>query len=214
MDTALTAPQPPASVAGGRPRQESLASGDAARRLWYQTATRGQSPPPPDAELLAEVGELRDAMRQEAYGETRVGQIASYIEMYWGWPTVSGVHVDAADEAIALHSWNLLPGDAILDVSADCFGEGLDIAVITPDDPQWRRYRQEWTIHHNPDAPGMPAELAAAAWSGTPDMATLQARRARHGDEPWWLDNHASPAFSAFREKIAEMGASGSVMPR
>ena len=187
--------------------QAALSAGDAARGARYATAVAGLRLPEPDTDMLVEVRDLRDALREEAYGAQQVGEIAAHVEMYWGWPAVRGVYTDGADEAIALHSWNLLPDGAVLDVSADRFGESRDVVVIAPGDPAWSRYRQEWTQDFNPATPGVSPEVAACPWTGTPDMTTILERRAEYGQAPWWLEGQDQTAYRAFQDTLSELRA-------
>ena len=128
--------------AGGRAEMSSC---DSARNAWFAAALRHGSPPAPDAAALAGIREIREGARSDAGGGACALEAAFLLEQYFGWPCISGVYLAGNGEPIALHTWNLLSGGGILDATADRFGEGHDIRTVLPGDPDWSRYRLEWT---------------------------------------------------------------------
>lgn len=106
----------------------------------------------PDADDIRAIEKVRIEARRSEGGGGMCHMVSEWIEDVLGWERVSGTYLSADGEPICGggHLWNILPDGAILDATADQFGEGHDIRVIEPSDPDWSRYDVEWYEDYNP----------------------------------------------------------------
>lgn len=132
---------------------------------------------------------IRDTRERIRRAEGRGGQCGFVAEWIWDryqWPAYSGVYLAPSGEPIGDHVWNVMPDGSILDSTADQFCEGHDVRIISPDDPEQRRYRPEWTDDYNPELGDRYPELAGIIWSGEFDFDVSRRLRAERG-HGWWL---------------------------
>lgn len=153
--------------------------------VWGQDILLSERAPAawPNDETLAQAFAIRDEVR-ESLGVNNYLAIAWEISMVCGYPAIQGVLVSEADEAIAHHAWNVLPGGFILDVGRDRFGL-LDTPIV-PKDVAFglSAYRPEWSQAQNPER-SAPTGWSGQCWSGVSDMVTLENRRQEKRDA-WW----------------------------
>jgi predicted GNAT family acetyltransferase len=125
---------------------------DPANRVLAETADVEQPFPGLTPELVARLQEIRHQCRVDNQGGGACHLVSEWIEDEFGWRRTSGTYTsrDYQDVAIAGHLWNILPDGSILDATADQTGEGHDIRVIAPDDPEYHRYRPEWYDDYHP----------------------------------------------------------------
>lgn len=110
-----------------------------------------QQPRPEDIEMFRK---LREALRIEEGGGGMCHFVSEWIEYHYGWRREGGVYVSRDGEVIVdAHYWNVLPDGSILDATADQTGEGKDIAIIPPNDPDHGRYAEEWYDDWHPQLP-------------------------------------------------------------
>jgi hypothetical protein len=114
---------------------------------------RAQPFPGLTPEFLAKLREIRHQCRIDNGGGGSCHLVSEWLDDEYGWDRVSGTYTSAdyQDVAITGHLWNLLPDNSILDATADQTGEGHDIRVIHPSDPEYHRYRPEWYPDFHPD---------------------------------------------------------------
>lgn len=140
----------------------------------------------PDADDILRIHQAREAIRHEVGSGGQCHEVADWVAQEFGWPRHSGSYTDPADDTICdAHVWNVLPDGAILDGTADQFGEGHDVRVVEPDVPDFHRYRDEWYQDFYPGHPDCP-EIANRAWSGEFDGERMNRLRQERGDA-WWL---------------------------
>ena len=144
--------------------------------------------PGPSAAALRRIAEIREMVRAETGGGPCSAAVAGAVERYFGWQRRCGAYLTAAGEPIATHVWNVLPMGEILDATADRFGEGEDIRVVLPFEPDVARYCLSPLAILLPDLAG---EV------GPPEAIILRAADLAATRGPgWWLANTGQ--FRAF----------------
>lgn len=95
--------------------------------------------------LVKKIEQIRHDSRVDNGGGGACHLVSEWIEELYGWARVSGVYTspDYREPEIVGHYWNLLPDGSILDSTADQLGQGHDIRVVKPSDPEYHRYRPE-----------------------------------------------------------------------
>lgn len=143
---------------------------------------------------------LREEVRAEEGGGGYCHVVSEVLACEYGWSLFSGAYTSLAGEVICeAHVWNLLPDGSILDATADQFGEGHDVRVLTPDNPDFLRYRAEWYPDWNPELCPCecPRQLGYSKWTGELDVAQAKRLTSERG-EGWWLkDQTAYLAYQA-----------------
>lgn len=110
-----------------------------------------QRPRPVDWEMFRKI---RHACRAESGGGGYCHEVSEWIMWKYGWDREAGSYLAPnGDVAIAGHYWNVLPDGSILDCTADQTGEGHDMRLIPPTDPDYQRYDEEWYEDWHPDHP-------------------------------------------------------------
>ena len=149
---------------------------------------------------IARIRAVREEVREDG-GGGQCHEVAGWIEFEYGWPAKSGAYTDLADDTICeFHFWNILPDGAILDSTADQFGEGNDIRIVAPSDADYCRYRDEWYDDYYPGHADHP-EIGNREWSGELDMDKVKRLRRERGNR-WWIKenaNHTEPDLSLGR---------------
>lgn len=180
------------------------------RRPWRDARlNRGGKPAPiqpdgsPFPEQINRIRQIRDDVRAEEGETTGMCHLVSeVIENEFGWDRWGGVYTASSGDMIcSAHLFNVLPNGALLDATADQFGEGHDIRVIQPDDPEYQRYRMEWMQDYNPDLSDDYPELHGVEWSGEYDSEAQNRLRAERGDR-WWINEGAGPRFTKNSEGL------------
>lgn len=146
----------------------------------------------PNAEDIRAIRRIRhDARREEGGGMCHV--VSEWIEHIFGWERVSGTYLCKDGDIICGggHLWNILPDGAILDATADQFGEGYDIRIIEPDDPDWKRYDIEWFEDWHPGHPDYDptwerARRTPDKYTGVSDIDAQNIISQERGHR-WWL---------------------------
>lgn len=141
----------------------------------------------------AELSEILDVRRSVRAAEGGGGQCAFVAEELldrFGWEIEAGVYLASDGSPIGHHVWNRLPEGAILDATADQFCEGYDVRVVEPTDPEFGRFRWEWTDFCHPGHSEYP-ELAGIAWTGEYDFDRYTRSWQERGSG-WWLPDPAS----------------------
>lgn len=139
----------------------------------------------PDANDIQHILAVREEEREHS-GGGMCSMVSEFIENEFGWLMKCGAYTDSNDDTICeAHCWNILPDGAILDATADQFGEGHDIRIIEPSDPEFARYRDEWYDDYHPGHPEFP-QIADRKWSGEFDMDKVQRLEKERG-VGWWL---------------------------
>lgn len=172
-----------------------------------------------DADQEAEIRDHRHRMRCAG----RWGacfEVACYLEHRFGWRRRDGIYQLADGTPVFKHAWNETPDGWIVDGTADQFCQGGDIDALAPEDGRRVRYREGYTVAHNPAATSW---LAGRRWIGEPDEAFWERRHAARSLGPgWWLgdDPGSGRAYRAwliagarvyplFRVKLDEYRALG-----
>jgi hypothetical protein len=142
--------------------------------------------------------------------------VTEFASDRWGWARAAVAYLSPDGCVIcAGHYVCVLPGGAILDPTADQFGERHDVRILYPEDPEHTRYRMEWDGDYNPSTD---AECAAAAsflgtpWTGEDDLDAQNRNRTERG-AGWWLSDTA--AYAAYwAETLALAEAAGDSFSR
>jgi hypothetical protein len=146
--------------------------------------------------------ELRDRVRANAGGGGCCHLVADEIETLFGWPRFSGSYLATSGDVIcSAHVWNLLPDGAVLDATADQFGETEMVRVVESDSLDHRRYRLEWYEEFNPGThPNIPQPLRA--WAGELD-GEQETRLLKERGRAWWLaDTNLLDLFTAVQTRL------------
>ena len=107
------------------------------------------------------------------------------MEHSFGWRRRDGVYQLPDGTPVFKHSWNEADAGWIVDGTADQFFHGGDIDLIGPDDPRQLRYRENYTVAHNPATTSW---LAGRPWTGEADEDFWNRRyRERTLGPGWWL---------------------------
>lgn len=106
----------------------------------------------PDEDDIRAIRKIRHEARRSEGGGGMCHLVSEWIEHYLGWERVSGTYLCKDGDVICGggHLWNVLPDGAVLDSTADQFGEGHDIRIVEPGDPDWQRYDMEWYPDYHP----------------------------------------------------------------
>lgn len=136
------------------------------------------------------IRELREEIRIEEGGGGMCAIVSEVLYVEHGWEIRSGVYTTKNGEVICeAHLWNVATDGTLIDATADQFGEGHDIRIIAPDDPDYPRYREEWYQDWNPDvAHDCPRSLGYSQWAGELDIAQASRLKNERGDG-WWLND-------------------------
>jgi hypothetical protein len=131
-------------------------------------------------EIIAAIRQERHSNRLAEGGHGMCHYVTESLEHQYGWRRESGTYLSADGEIICGdgHYWNYLPDGSLLDPTADQFGEGYDIRVIAPQDPEFQRYRWAWTPDYHPDFP-------TGGYRGPYDYDVEKQLREQRGDY-WW----------------------------
>lgn len=138
-----------------------------------------------DPALVPSLKREREAIRVDEGGG---GMCHIITELLWdrhGWARMPVTYLDRSGDVIcAGHLICILPDGSLLDATADQFGEGHDVRVLTPRQQDYGRYRPEFDEDFNPRI--APEYVGAFFWSGTVDYLTQDQLRAERG-QGWWL---------------------------
>lgn len=152
----------------------------------------------PTPQDIAEIEKERHAIRAAEGGGGMCHFVSEWIEHNFGWERASGTYLTPAGEVICGggHYWNILPDGAILDATADQFGEGHGVRIVEPGDPEWSRYDIEWYRDWHPghaeyDPSWHRARRAPEAFTGELDGDAQNRLRKERGDH-WWLGDKAA----------------------
>ncbi|MBA4797549.1 MAG: hypothetical protein H2043_09125 [Rhizobiales bacterium] len=127
-------------------------------------------------------------------------EVSCFIQHTFGWVRVDGVYALPDGRPIFLHSWNALSDGSLLDGTADQFGEGDDVGIYPRNSPSFLRYREKYTIAHNPENT---AWLKGQPYVGLPDRDFWDAAEARKELPPGWWLAHPQQYLSWFRNGAA-----------
>lgn len=150
---------------------------------------------------------LREECRVEDGGGGQCSVVSEELGLAYGWHIATGAYTALNGEVICEdHAWNVLPDGSIVDATADQFGEGFDVRIVAPTDPDYRRYRNEWSVDWNPDIMPVecPQQLGYSKWAGEVDIKQVT-RLNRERGMGWWLqDKSAYLAYQAQQEVYAK----------
>lgn len=138
-------------------------------------------------EIVERIRAMREQIRQEEGGGGYCHMVSEWIARVYGWERASGTYCARNRDVIcSAHYWNVLPDGSILDATADQFGEGNDIRVVRPDDPEFARYRLEWSQDYHPDHPDYHPDHPRDGWTGEFDDDAYDRLRRERGSN-WWV---------------------------
>ena len=134
----------------------------------------------------AAIRSLRTEVRKEEGGG---GMCHVMMEVLWlknDWEGLSVSYLDPWGRVICCgHCINILPDGSLLDSTADQFGEGHDVRLLAPGDPEYGRYRPEFDEDFHP---GQCEEAARFYWTGLLDHQA-QDRMTQQLGHGWWLED-------------------------
>lgn len=129
----------------------------------------------PNEKDIERIRAIRKEARDHEGGYGMCHEVSEWIMMKYGWERESGAYCTRDGEVcISGHYWNVLPDGSILDATADQTGDGHDIRIIAPSDPDHARYKREWDDDGN-----------SFSDQQYDDQDRLRAERG-HG---WWVSN-------------------------
>lgn len=161
----------------------------------WMNIVEGKAKLRPTAADIAWIRNLRHQIRTEEGGGGMCHFVSEVIYNKFGWQQESGSYLAPNGDVICGggHLWNVLPDGAILDATADQFGEGQDIRIIEPDDPDYHRYSAEWYSDYHPGMPEYDWNWRSGGrkpehWTGEMD-ADQQNRLSKERGHYWWLND-------------------------
>lgn len=135
-------------------------------------------------EIDALVRRMRHQCRIDNGGGGACHMTSEILEAQYGFERVEGWYCHTDGRIICSHHmWNETPDGAIIDVTADQFGEDEGVRIIYPDDPLYERYRVRWGNR----APVRDDEHADEIQRRGEDHATEQNRENEKSGTGWWL---------------------------
>lgn len=170
----------------------------------YVARTNRRYPPKPfvlDEAMTAYIRRVRQECRDEEYGGGMCHQVTEILAYEFGIGRLAVSYLSRDGEVIcAGHYVNLLSDGSLLDGTADQFGEGHDVRLLRPDDPEYGRIRPEFDIDYTPAL--YPDELAGwgETWSGEGDWEQ-QDRLCAARDHGWWVDD-PELLLAHYRERL------------
>lgn len=165
------------------------ARNDAMREFVLGLASHATVPPGLSvAGYMDEIKAMRDGIRAEMGGGGMCHMVTEWLQGEKGLGRLPVSYLDREGVIISDgHYVNFLPDGTIVDATADQFGEGHDVRVLAPSDPEYGRYRPEFDSDYNPStAP----ELAAwiHGWTGETDWDASD-RILKERGFGWWVDD-------------------------
>lgn len=175
---------------------ETLDRLNAAMREWVKPFMRGMARDfDLTPEMVALIQKTRTDIRVEQGGGGMCHVVSEWLEADYGLTRLSVTYLAPNGEvAFSAHLVNLLKDGSILDSTADQIGEGHDVRLLRPDDPEYGRYRPEFYEDYHPGHPDVePGSLDAWSdlWTGTVDYVQEDQIRAERGTG-WWLEDKTS----------------------
>jgi hypothetical protein len=117
-------------------------------------------------------------------------EVSCFIEHEHGWRRRDGVYQLADGRPVFRHAWNEADDGTIIDGTADQFFHGADVVVLARGDDGYTRYRERYTIAHNP---AITPWLATRPYVGIPDDEYWKQRYEAGKLGPgWWLADNAA----------------------
>lgn len=122
------------------------------------------------ADMIQQIRAWRDEVRVDSSGYGMCHEVTEVIEHEWGLERYDGTYCDERGNIVCIwHYWNTFPDGTILDSTADQFGE-KDIMVISPNDPDYKKYRPEEDDDYEKDA----ANKQSMGWNIKDDPVKLK----------------------------------------
>jgi len=135
---------------------------------------------------------LRDEVREMEGGGGMCGIVTEELHDLFGWDRLAVSYLSPSGELITSgHFVSLLSDGTIVDPTADQFGEGRNVVVLSPGDQGYGRYRPEFYQDFHPGTHPDVLSGWAGSWAGEFDVdAEMRLRKERgYG---WWVDD---PSF-------------------
>lgn len=127
-----------------------------------------------------------ESVRTEEGLGGQCGWVAEILATRHGWDMYSGIYHSLDGRPIGDHVWNVhTPSGIIIDATADQFGEGTQIRILTPSDPTHARYRHAQTDEQEED------------W-----LNVARARRDTDGDYWWVPGGMSNPDVMAYEARV------------
>jgi hypothetical protein len=134
--------------------------------------------------IISQIEEWRHQCRVDNEGGGACHLVSEIIEGEWGFERQDGTYCTPDQRDICVgHYWNLLPDGSILDSTADQFGEGNNVRIVSPKDPEFKRYHPRFPrdFDYNDDA-----EYTRITDLDNQRYDKSQEYEKKHG-EGWWL---------------------------
>jgi hypothetical protein len=136
--------------------------------------------------MAREIESEREAIRVAESGGGMCHLVSEWLWDKYGWTRFPVSYLDRKGDVIcAGHLINILPDGAILDATADQFGEGFSVRRLTSRNRDYGRYRPEFDDDFNPDRYDCASQFY---WNGVPDFAAQDQIRGKFG-LGWWLED-------------------------
>lgn len=141
------------------------------------------------AEIVANLIRLRDEIRDLDGGGGMCGLVTEELHGMFAWERLAVSYLSQTGEVVSSgHYVSLLGDGTIVDPTADQFGEGTGIVILSPGEAGYGRYRPEFYQDFHPGT--HPDDLLGWQewWSGEMDVdAEVRLRKERgYG---WWVDD-------------------------
>lgn len=169
---------------------------------WFTSMSGGRSKASDlTPEVLDSVRALRERIRREGGGGGLCHVVSEELQSRRGWERVCVGYLSTDGGMVCASHYVCVLGDGtIVDSTADQFGEGHDVRVVHPGDPEYGRYRPDFSEDYHPGLE--PVHLAAwlPDWKGLEDFDAQDADTEARGPA-WWLED--TTALLAYLEEQA-----------
>jgi len=143
-------------------------------------------------QMIAALELLREETRVEEGGGGMCGLVTEELAHNLGWDRLAVSYVSEAGEVITCgHFVSLLSDGTIVDPTADQFGEGNSVVILSPGDPGYGRYRPEFYPDFNPGTHPVDLTGWVPSWTGEMDM-DAEARLRKERGFGWWVEDVSS----------------------
>lgn len=141
-----------------------------------------------DPGMVKEIEAEREAIRIDEGGGGMCHLVSEWLWDRYGWVRVPVAYLDRRGRIICgAHLINILPDGAILDATADQFGEGFSVRHLAPSTLDYGRYRPEFDEDFNPKRYDCVEQFY---WDGVEDCQAQDDMRREYG-LGWWLQDRS-----------------------
>jgi len=140
-------------------------------------------------DMIAAIKSLRETIRRAEGGGGMGALVTEDLCAELGWVRMQVAYLSEKNEVIGCPYFVCLLSDAtIVDPTADQFGEGNSVTVLSPGDVGYGRYRPDFTAEFNPDTHSDVLGGWKDTWNGEADSEGYLENIGEWG-HGWWLED-------------------------